>query len=406
MLKSLRKKFVLSAMAAFFTVICLIAVSISLWNFQIMIQMQDRTLDQIRMFRGQPPESLKEVHFPTPFSFIEPDPEAEYTTRFFTVICLNDGATESVSMSYIGSVDEPTANEYASRALKRKLDRGFLDYFRYLRYQEGNKTHIIFLNCAAAMQHAKTLILVSFLVGLCSLVLVFLLLVLFSNKAIKPYLINIEQQKRFITDASHELKTPLTSISTSAAVIAEEYGESEWVVNIQRQVIKMSRLIANLVTLSRLDEELPFPEKVNFSISDAAWEIIEPFEKQAIAKNLEFQKSIEDNLTYCGDKASIQQMLSILLDNAVRYSSGKIRFDLYQRHGNIVIEIFNTLYNCGKLNTERLFDRFYRPDESRSEETGGYGIGLSIAKAVVETHNGKISATCPDASSIIFHVIL
>jgi len=240
------------------------------------------------------------------------------------------------------------------------------------------------------------------------LLLVFLLVLLFSGRAIRPIANNIRRQKQFITDASHELKTPLTSISASADVLSLEYGEDEWVDNIQKQTGRMTKLVSELVTLSRLDEDTPLPNKELFSLSNAAWEIVEVYQPQAKAHGKTFTADIQDGISLFGEKTAVQQMFSVLLDNAIRYSNpdGDIRFSIHKKRNKVRIEVFNTCRYDVPPDVSRLFDRFYRPDSSRSSETGGTGIGLAIAKAVAETHGGAISASCPKGDTMTITVVL
>ena len=240
------------------------------------------------------------------------------------------------------------------------------------------------------------------------LVLIFLLSFLLSKRAVAPFVRNLEQQKRFITDAGHELKTPITSISTSADVLMMLHGEEEWTENIRKQTDRLAGLVEDLIMLSRLDEETPFPEKADFSLSEAAWEIAQPFDTLARAQGRDLVIDIGDDIRFLGERISIQKMMSILLDNAVKYSDGKgeIRFLVYEKRGKKYIETANTCRMMDQEELSHLFDRFYRPDTSRSKATGGTGIGLAIARAVVQAHGGKIEAVCPDGKSIRFQVVL
>ena len=170
----------------------------------------------------------------------------------------------------------------------------------------------------------------------------------------------------------------------------------------------MSGMVSEMVTLSRLDEIKPVNEKEKFDLSTTSWEILEVHMPQAKARGIDIQTDIEDNIIIDGEKASIQELLSVLIDNAIKYSDERkeIRFTLKKERSKARIEVFNTCNYDKALDTERLFDRFYRPDESRNSKTGGNGIGLAIAKSVVETHGGKITAECPSGKSMTITVEL
>ncbi|MER2027003.1 MAG: hybrid sensor histidine kinase/response regulator, partial [Lachnospiraceae bacterium] len=274
--------------------------------------------------------------------------------------------------------------------------------------EADGRTAVVFLNTSREQQMMLSLQKLTIAASFASLLLVFGLVVLFSGRAIRPIANNIKQQKQFITDASHELKTPITSISTSVDVLEMEHGEDEWTENIRQQTARMSKLVSELVTLSKLDEEIPLPNKEQFSFSNAAWEIVEVYQPQAKAQGKNLTVEIEDNLDLIGEKAAVQQMLSVLLDNAIRYSdpNGEIRFRVFKKRSKVRIEVFNTCDLETPPDTERLFDRFYRPDSSRSTEAGGNGVGRAIAKAVAETHGGSISASCQSGKSMTIKVVL
>lgn len=176
---------------------------------------------------------------------------------------------------------------------------------------------------------------------------------------------------------------------------------------IRQQSGYLSRLIQNLITLSRLDEENLFPEKSEFSLSDAVWEIAEPFSSLAKARHKEYTQHIEDGLVLVGDRAAIQQMVSILLDNAMKYSedNGRISLLVQKSSGKVEIEVFNTCKKEEGADISRIFERFYRMDESHSGRVKGTGIGLSIAKATAEAHGGSIRASYRK-DGILFRVVL
>ena len=273
---------------------------------------------------------------------------------------------------------------------------------------QGEIVTAVFLNAEFELSLQRALIVGCAAVSLFCMALAFVIILLLSKRALDPYMRNIEQQKQFITDAGHELKTPLTAIAASADVLAMDDENNEWVQNIQLQVQRLAKLVNALVTLSRLDEEQPLPEQTDFVLSDVIWEIAEPMRSLAEAKGKTFTQNIEDGMRMHGDSASIGQLVSILLDNALKYSSpgGEIRLAAFKRHRENIIEVSNP---CALMDTEhidRLFDRFYRPDESRTASTGGTGIGLSIARAITEAHSGTIAAESADGTSITFRVKL
>ena len=346
---------------------------------------------------------------PSKQPFIElPDLESNYMTRFFIVRFDDEGNIYSSKMDYVASINDTDAREYAARVFKNDSEKGYMKEYRYKKTKIDDKTVIVFLNVSREQQYIKSLRRLTVAVTAISLAMVFIFIVVFSKRTIRPIETNIKMQKQFITDASHELKTPLTSISTSLDVIAMEHGEDEWTENIRKQTGRMAKLVSELVTLSKLDEDLPLPNKEQFSLSSAAWETAAVYKTQAKAKNKKMTFDIAENLSMYGEKAAIQQMFSVLIDNAIRYSDpeGEIRFSVYKKRGKIRIEVFNTCNLESPPDTKRLFDRFYRPDNSRTTETGGNGIGLAIAKAVAETHGGTIEAQCPSGKSMTIKVVI
>ena len=329
-------------------------------------------------------------------------------TRFFVVRFDASGNALSTYTDYIASIEEEEAVQIATRVLRQNRDRGYIDDYRFAVKEIGKITVVVFLNTARDLLFIRSLRNLTIAVAGVSLVLVFILVFLLSGKAIKPIIHNIERQKQFITDASHELKTPLTSISASIDVIGLENGEDEWTENIRNQADRMAKLVSELVTLSRLDEELPIPNQEFFSLSDAAWEIVEVYQPQIKAHEKKSSVDIQEGISMTGDKNAIQQMLSVLLDNAIRYSDreGEIRFSLSKKRNKIQIEVFNTCRLDKPPDVRRLFDRFYRPDTARNANTGGTGVGLAIAKAVAEAHGGTIAASCPDGKTMTIIVKL
>ncbi len=404
----MRWRVILAAMAAFAAVITLIAVLVNVVNYGMVTNRADQTLEAILRFEVHTPNEPGKPGPPDrPFMGL-PDVEANYMTRFFVVHFDHDDNVTFVSTDYIASIDKDTAISYAGQILEKGRTHGYMKEYRYIVDETDDGTVIVFLNILREQQSIMSLLILTIAVSVLSLIIVSILAALLSGRAIRPIANNIRLQKQFITDASHELKTPLTSISTSIDVLTMEHGDDEWTDNIRRQTERMTKLVNELVTLSRLDEESPLPDKEHFLLSNAAWEIAEVYKPQAKASGKNMETDIADDISIYGDRSSIQQMLSVLLDNALRYSDneGDIRFSVYKKKNKVCIDVFNTCSYDTPPDTDRLFDRFYRPDSSRSTATGGTGVGLSIARAVAEAHGGTISAECPSGKTMTIKVRL
>lgn len=408
MLKKIQQRFILAAMAAFGTVMLVIVVGIN-WAYYLQTtSRQDHLAMDLLEGHDQGGFVRPRKEGPPKGDFPGAGPEAEFTIRFFTVVCDLSGDVQEIYSDFISSIDDETAAEYGMAVFRKNRVRGYYGDYRYHVDKDESEVRILFLNSSMQLQSMRSLLFVSSMIGLLSFLLVFLLVAFFSRYAVRPYIKNMERQKRFITDAGHELKTPITSIATSADIAAMEYEGDEWIASIQKQVGRLSRLTADLVALSRLDEETPFPERSRFSLSDAAWEAAEPFGVLAKAKGKHYWQNIEEGLEFYGDRDSVQRLISILLDNGVKYSDegGEIRLDVYGSRGKVWIEVFNTCDLPDVSDLNRLFDRFYRMDESRSADTGGTGIGLSMAQAIAEAYGGKITVKSPSGKSICFKVVL
>lgn len=394
MLKSLRWKFIRITMGSMLAVFCFLLIAINLINYWQFLGSADAMLRLIGENDGRLPDYGQILA-----GELRPDPqvlfneETPFFTRFFVVMGEEDRVTD-VQMEKIAAVSEDDAESYYRRAMDSGKIAGFVEDYRYRVTQEGESWQVIFLDCSRELQSQLTFVLISVSVAAVAYLAVFLLVYLLSRRAIRPIARNFERQKQFITDAGHELKTPLTIISTSADVLDAELPGNEWVVNIRRQATRMSGLIANLITLSRMNEEGTPIRQDPFVLSEAVWDVAAQYRSMAEAKGKELQLHIEDDVAFCGDAAAIQQMLSLLLDNAVQYADeGSTIVLRLRQERDVVLEIANRCDLPADLDPERLFDRFYRLDPARSSSSGGSGIGLAVARAIAERHGGTLRAT-------------
>ena len=337
-------------------------------------------------------------------------PESPFDTRYFTVTLTADGDTDRVDVGKIASISAEEAVTYAEKVQEKGKTEGFLGDYKYrtVTDSEAGTTMYIFLNCEREILTIRTYMAASVGIGALGLVVVFIMIYFFSGKVLKPVSESYEKQKRFITDASHEIKTPLTIIDANTEVIEMMEGENEWTKSIRKQIARLTSLTEKLVFLSRMDENPDRLEKIEFSLSDAVYDTAEGFKAVAQTKEKQFDTDIADGILYTGDEKSIRQMISLLLDNAMKYSSvhGRIRLTLKTSGKNRILTVWNTVDEIEKGNLNVLFERFYRMDASHNSKTGGFGIGLSVVYAIVAAHKGKISAKSEDGKSILFTVVL
>lgn len=335
-------------------------------------------------------------------------PEMPFETRYFSVVLTENGDVSSTNVQKVAAIDNEDANAYALRAWKRQQTSGFLSSYRYLMEHTPEGTRIIFVDCTRNLSTFRAFLFTSILVSILGLLSVFVLVLFFSRLVMKPVAESYEKQRQFITDAGHEIKTPLAIIEANRELLEMEYGENEWNNSIQRQTARLADLTDGLIYLSRMEEAEKHLQHMDFSISALAEETAQSFQTLADLQDRHFSVEIEPLLSYCGDESSIHRLFSILIDNAIKYSppQGTVKVTLNKRGKNIQFMVYNTVAHLSAESLPFLFDRFYRADCSRNSETGGYGIGLSIARAITDAHKGKISAKSTDGQSLLITVIL
>lgn len=409
MIKKLRRKFVTVAMCSVIAVLAVIIGIINAAGFYNLSQKTDETLAVLSENGGVFPKPEKgNKAGGKPLGPHGMSPEAPYETRYFSVLFSGSGEIISVNTGSIAAISTEEAMEYARQVYRSGKTSGFYSDYKYSFSDGAQGRLLIFLDCGRDLSTLRSFFLTSLWVSLAGIAGVLVLVLLFSKIAIRPVAESLEKQRQFITGASHEIKTPLTIIDASLSVLEMEAGESQWTESIHNQVNRLSQLTSNLVALARMDEENNRLKTMDFSLSDAVEETLEPFLPLAEAKGKVLELEIQPNLSYQGDEQAIRQMVSTLADNAMKYSDerGAIRAVLKKQGKNCVLTIFNTVESIDPGNLDRLFERFYRGDSSRSSEIEGYGVGLSLAKAIVLSHKGKIHAQSTDGKSLTITVTL
>ena len=407
MIKKLQRKFILLSMSAFLLVLTVIITGINIANYHAVVQEADMLLSIMSDNKGAFP--MEPENFGT---MLPPgmSPEIPYESRYFSVIAnKNTGQALYVETSQIISVDTQAAVTYAETALAQNKTSGFIQNFRYQVNSDTVFTRITFLDCGRKLDAFRAFCIASISISLLGSFIVFALISFFSNRIIRPISESYEKQKRFITDASHEIKTPLTIIGADTDVLEMELGENEWTYDIKKQISQLTALTNDLVFLSRMEESGTMLPMIDFPLSEVITETASSFQTLAVQQEKDLQCKVPDMLTFHGDEKSIRQLISILLDNAIKYSptGESVTLSVDDQTNHISIAVSNTtMQPLQKEQLNLLFDRFYRVDASRNSKTGGHGIGLSVAKAIVEAHHGKIHASSTPENTLQISVKL
>ncbi len=394
MIRKLKTKFIVLAMTALFCLLAVTVTGMNIISYNSVVEEADQLLRYLSMHEGVFPNMGNGRTDRLPHGF---SPETPYESRYFSVLIGDGDKVLSTNTSQIASIDEDTAVKYARQVLSQNRTSGFKGKFRYLVYTEFNGTRILFLDCGRTMESFESFLLASIAMALLGFVVVFLVVFVLSGKILRPVIESYEKQRQFITDAGHEIKTPLTIISANVDILEMELGQdNECLGDISQQTKRLRSLTEDLVMLSRMEEAENPVAKIDFPLSELVAETAHPFKAIAVSQQKEFICNIQPLLSLNGNSRDIEQLVCILLDNALKYSpaGGTVSITLTRKNKVNCLSVYNTTQNeLRQEELKRVFDRFYRTDKSRNSETGGHGIGLSVAKAIVSAHGGTISAT-------------
>ncbi len=411
MIYKLRKKLVLISTICILLVVGTIFCIIALTNIYSVNKAMDALADIIAENGGVFPEfesdRPQKPSAPRPITDMENiiTPETRFSTRFFTVTVYEDGQIKSVNSDFISAIDDDEAADYAKRALKKGKSRGWDGDYRYGIYHRSGEVNVVFVDGNMNKMMANRSISTSGMILAGAAAVVILLIILTSGRAVKPIAESYDKQRQFVTDANHELKTPLTLILANVDIAESELGENEWLSDIRHEGKRMAGLINQLVSLSRMDEEMK-SEMEEFSLTDAVFDTVSEFEVLAKKYERSLDVFVGEGIFYYGDEALIRRLIAILLDNAFKYcdADGKISVHLTKRR-KATLCVENTYKDVSNLQLDKLFDRFYRADKARSR-FGGFGVGLSLAYSVAQRHGAQISAYKKDDETIGFKVVL
>ena len=335
--------------------------------------------------KGEQPEDFREARNDRDLFLINIDGVYRLRIENSTVIKESDDVTDEI-------------RNYAIKLSNRKSEEGYIGKYIYrIRKIGNNGKEITLIENENAIKRLKTTVILAIVIGLFGIFIIYIFAKKISKIIVKPVEDSFEKQKQFVSDASHELKTPLAVIEANADVLQSKTGENKWITYIQNEVQSMNKLVNDLLTLARM-ENRAMSNNQDFDLSKEVQMTVAVFESMIYEKEIKLEININENIHFNGEKEDIKHIISILLDNAIKHTekNKKIIVNAQKEKNEIKIEVKNEGEPIPIEEQEKIFERFYRIDKARNRNEKRYGLGLSIAKEIVEKYNGTIKAFSKD----------
>ena len=415
MIKKLRYKFIAVTMSGISLIFLLILLVINIFMTMSSraqgFELLDRVANSPSSVPAVPDKPLPQEKR-EPFDIHHDDNYMDFL-RVFSIDYDQYGNIISVNFNEDSGLSDETVNELGKKVLELydspEKDRGLVSS-RYL-YQvkkDSDGTNIYFLDYTMEHSMIYRLFKLCLIAGIIGIFVLAILVWFLSGWMIEPVERAFEKQKQFIADASHELKTPLTIITTNAEILTGKLENDKWLLNILEQTKRMNHLVRDFLDLARLDNAQKQQDMEQFDLSHAVCGCALSFESIAFESHKSYQMDISDHLLYTGNEQEIKQLVTILLDNAFKYCDpeGIVSIKLTGKGEHRILSVYNTGKGISSEDQKHIFERFYRSDNSRSRETGGYGLGLAIAASITEKHKGQIKVKSDEESYTQITVIL
>ena len=386
MIKKLRKKFILLSMLSVFTVLVITIGAINISNYVVVENNASGVLSEV--MRQGTNEQIPGVPGGDKRENVELRQE-----HYFVVSFNQDGSVKEVNNRQMFMLSETECKELALKVYNNELSGGKYGNYRYTKEKKNDGlTYVGFVDIKERLDSFNNFLLLSSLISIGAFSAFFVLVLVGSKIIFKPTEEAYKNQKRFITNASHELKTPLTIISADVDLLEMDNGKSEWSDSIRDQVTRLNEMTNQLVTLSKLEEEdktrFPFED---FSLNEVCNKAIEAFSSSFKKEDIKFSSNITGNITMYGNKYLIDELIYIFLDNSLRYTGGDNKSSYFvvseNSKGKIEFRFSNTIDSNDEVDVKQIMERFYRSPSNKKE---GSGVGLSIAQEIINLHNGSI----------------
>ncbi len=317
-------------------------------------------------------------------------------STFYSVALSYDGQLLEIRNADVAVYSDEELERAARSVLNGREESGTVDRLSYFRMDKERYVLVSFMDNTILRDSMNTLFRYTLLFGSVALVILFFLAVYLAKRIVRPLEESYRKQKQFVSDAGHELKTPVSVVNANAELLSREIGDNPWLANIRYENERMGTLVAQLLELARTEQVHDEPRRLDFSRLVRGGAL--PFESVAYENGLVLQTVIPDGIELCGDPTQLGKLVSILLDNAISHSKkeGQILLELAQNRTGVLLSVTNLADPIPPERIEQLFERFYRADEARDGAGGHYGLGLAIAKAIAQSHRGRIDVNCFD----------
>lgn len=394
MFKKLRKKFIILSSSTVFGILFVVFLILNITTYITNINTIKNNIDEVRIVLNNDDGSTgpKDKHF---------------VSRYIYISLNEDNSINETKSDNGFSILGVKVEDLKDQALNKNKEFGRINY-TYFKFYYGDKKELIFVDARAEITSYEKMIMISSIIFISTDILITLIVILLSKKIIKPYEELYKKEKMFLTNTSHELKTPITIIKTDLDVLKMDDVNNEWIDSIDNQTNRLSKLVNEMVNLYKIEEKKEDIIKSEFNISEVTLDVLDNFLPSFNSKKYNIKIDVKDNIIFNSNEEIYMKILFILLDNANKYglSKGDFSISLYKDKKKLILKVYNQTEEFDKDKLKFIFDRFYTLDESRSKEKSGYGIGLSIAKILVEDIGGSIQASTNDNKSIEFKIIL
>ncbi len=329
------------------------------------------------------------------------------TIDHFAIMVSQDGAFLGIRNTENYTDEE--AEEIMNGILAKEKSEGMYGWLQFCSAQKGYGTLLVITDKTSDQGILNNLFRTTVIIGTIMLLVLLAILIVLSHFITEPVQQAFKRQKQFVSDAGHELKTPIAVLTTNADILQDEIGENKWLVYMQEQIGRMNQLVGDLLRLARMDNATQEYNFADFDLSMAVAATTLPFESSAFEQHKSLEMDVQPGVHYRGSEQHIRQLCAIFIDNALKYSNdnGLIKVTLLQRGDHQILEFYNTGCEISQAETEKIFERFYRGDKARSSsKQSGYGLGLAIAKSIMDVHKIKFQVTCEQGKWIRFLLTL